>query len=68
MAGIQFFLREPVDITHGHVTYVDAPWALTSLTQAQFWAERDFADHYGDGNAVDCLSVDISDWDTPGEP
>ncbi|MDQ3758820.1 MAG: FAD-dependent oxidoreductase [Actinomycetota bacterium] len=66
MAGIQFYLRESVDITHGHVTYVDAPWALTSLTQAQFWAERDFPADYGDGEAVDCLSVDISDWDTPG--
>jgi uncharacterized protein with NAD-binding domain and iron-sulfur cluster len=66
MAGIQFYLRERVDITHGHVTYVDAPWALTSLTQAQFWAERDFPADYGDGSAVDCLSVDISDWDTPG--
>ena len=66
MVGIQFYLREKVDITHGHVTYVDAPWALTSLTQAQFWAERDFAADYGDGGAVDCLSVDISDWDTPG--
>ena len=27
---------------------------------------RDFARDYGDGTAVDCLSVDISDWDTPG--
>lgn len=66
MAGIQFYLRERIDITHGHVTYVDAPWALTSLTQAQFWPERDFPADYGDGEAVDCLSVDISDWDTPG--
>ena len=65
-SGIQFYLRKPVDITHGHVTFVDAPWALTALTQAQFWAERDFAADYGDGEAVDCLSVDISDWDTPG--
>ena len=66
MVGIQFYLRQPIDITHGHVTYVDAEWALTSLTQAQFWAERDFPADYGDGEAVDCLSVDISDWDTPG--
>ena len=66
MNGIQFYLRAPVDITHGHVTFVDAPWALTALTQAQFWADRDFARDYGDGTAVDCLSVDISDWDTPG--
>jgi uncharacterized protein with NAD-binding domain and iron-sulfur cluster len=66
MSGVQFFLRKRIDITAGHVTYVDSEWALTSLTQAQFWAERDFPADYGDGDAVDCLSVDISDWDTPG--
>ena len=66
MTGIQFFLTERIDITAGHVTYVDSKWALTSLTQAQFWPERDFPAHYGDGKAVDCLSVDISDWNTPG--
>ena len=66
MVGIQFFLTERIDITPGHVTYVDSKWRLTSLTQAQFWPERDFPAHYGDGKAVDCLSVDISDWNTPG--
>jgi uncharacterized protein with NAD-binding domain and iron-sulfur cluster len=66
MSGIQFFLRRRVELTRGHVTFVDAPWALTALTQAQFWPERDFAKDYGDGAAVDSLSVDISDWDTPG--
>jgi uncharacterized protein with NAD-binding domain and iron-sulfur cluster len=66
MNGIQFYLRRPIDLTHGHITFADAPWALTALTQAQFWAEREFAADYGDGTAVDCLSVDISDWDTPG--
>jgi len=66
MAGIQYFLTKRIDLTHGHLTYVDAEWALTSLTQAQFWPERDFAADYGDGGAVDCLSIDISDWDTPG--
>lgn len=66
MAGMQFYLRRKVDITHGHLTFLDAPWALTALTQGQFWGTRDFARDYGDGSAVDCLSVDISDWDTPG--
>src|SRR3954447_17331725 len=66
MAGIQFYLRRPADITRGHLTFLDSPWALTALTQAQFWARRDFARDYGDGTAVDCLSVDISDWDTKG--
>ena len=66
MNGIQFYLREPVDITHGHITFIDAPWALTALTQAQFWTERDFPREYGNGEFVDCFSIDISNWDAPG--
>jgi uncharacterized protein with NAD-binding domain and iron-sulfur cluster len=67
MNGIQFYLRRDVGLIRGHLTFVDAPWALTALTQAQFWKGNDaFARDYGDGAAVDCLSVDISDWDTPG--
>jgi uncharacterized protein with NAD-binding domain and iron-sulfur cluster len=66
MAGIQFYLRRDVGLIRGHLTFVDSPWALTALTQAQFWDDRDFPADYGDGAAVDCLSVDISDWDTPG--
>ena len=66
MNGIQFYLRRKVDIVNGHITFVDAPWALTALTQVQFWGGRDFRRDYGDGEVEDCLSVDISDWDTPG--
>src|SRR3954454_13288480 len=66
MAGIQFYLRRKVDITRGHLTFLDSEWALTALTQAQFWDRRDFPRDYGDGAAVDCFSVDVSDWDTPG--
>ena len=66
MNGIQFYLRKPLEITRGHVTFVDAPWALTALTQEQFWGGRQFERDYGDGTVVDCLSVDVSDWDTPG--
>ena len=66
MAGLQYYLREPVDITHGHITFIDAPWALTALTQGQFWAGRDVAGDYGDGSVKDILSVDISNWDAPG--
>src|SRR3954469_5740061 len=66
MNGIQFSLRKPLNIVRGHMTFIDAPWALTALTQGQFWADRKFTRDYGDGHVVDCLSVDISDWDTPG--
>ena len=65
MNGVMFYLRGPTPITHGHASYIDSPWALTSISQAQFWA-GDFAGAYGDGAAADCLSTIISDWETPG--
>ena len=65
MNGIQFFLREEIKLGRGHAAFVDSPWALTALTQAQFWRD-DFAASYGDGTAVDCLSVDVSNWEDPG--
>jgi uncharacterized protein with NAD-binding domain and iron-sulfur cluster len=66
MAGIQFYLKRPLNLVRGHMTFVDSQWALTGLTQRQFWARNDFARDFGDGQAVDCLSIDISDWDPPG--
>jgi uncharacterized protein with NAD-binding domain and iron-sulfur cluster len=66
MVGIQFFLRDHVDITKGHITFIDSPWSLTALTQGQFWADRTIPRDYGDGEVVDILSVDISNWDAPG--
>ncbi|MEU7767600.1 FAD-dependent oxidoreductase [Nocardia sp. NPDC049190] len=64
MNGIQFYLRRPTDISRGHTAYIDAPWSLTSIAQNQLW-NRKFTE-FGDGTVQDCLSVDISDWNTPG--
>ncbi|WP_433682000.1 hydroxysqualene dehydroxylase [Nocardia sp. CA-119907] len=64
MNGIQFYLRRPMDISRGHTAYIDAPWSLTSITQNQLWARK--LNEFGDGTVQDCLSVDISDWNTPG--
>ncbi|WP_251021875.1 FAD-dependent oxidoreductase [Streptomyces sp. ISL-98] len=66
MVGVQFYLRTRTPLVHGHVIHVDSPWALTSVSQAQFWKGRDFRSAYGDGEVADCLSVDISAWDKPG--
>jgi uncharacterized protein with NAD-binding domain and iron-sulfur cluster len=67
MVGAQYFLKEDVQLVRGHTFYPDSPWALTSISQAQFWTEGGaFRDRYGDGTAGGVLSVDISDWDTPG--
>ncbi|WP_034273186.1 hydroxysqualene dehydroxylase [Haloechinothrix halophila] len=64
MNGLMFYLKQPVPITPGHVNYVDSGWAITSISQAQFW-RRDFAT-YGDGTVSDCLSTILSDWTSPG--
>jgi uncharacterized protein with NAD-binding domain and iron-sulfur cluster len=66
MVGVQFYLNRKVDIAAGHIAFVDAPWSVTALTQAQFWKHRDFARDYGNGQVVECLSADVSDWDAPG--
>jgi uncharacterized protein with NAD-binding domain and iron-sulfur cluster len=66
MNGIQFYLRRQVPFVAGHMAYMDSPWSITSISQAQFWHGRDLARDYGDGQVKDVLSCDISDWDTPG--
>jgi len=65
MNGIQFFLRRDVRITRGHCLLLDSPWALTAISQPQFWPGFPLSG-YGDGRAKGLLSVDISDWDSPG--
>jgi len=64
MSGIQLYLHEDVPLVHGHAIYVDTPFALTSISQAQFW-DSPLAG-FGDGTVRGVLSVDISDWKTPG--
>lgn len=64
MTGLVFFLREPFPLVHGHVNYVDSPFAVTSISQQQFW-DVDLRG-YGDGQARESFSTILSDWDTPG--
>lgn len=66
MTGIQFYLTERAPLVHGHLNCIDSPWSLTAIQQAEHWTSRNFPADYGDGTAVDCLSVDISEWDKPG--
>ena len=65
MVGIQIFLTEDVDLAHGHTIYVDSPWALTSISQAQFWSGIDLS-QYGNGSVKGIISVDISEWEQKG--
>ena len=65
MNGIQFYFSQDVPLDHGHTLYADSPWALTSISQKQFWQQANLA-NYGDGRVAGLLSVDISDWDALG--
>jgi 15-cis-phytoene desaturase len=65
MNGIQFYLRNDVPLEFGHTIYADSPWAITSISQRQFWNQANLA-NYGKGQVGGILSVDISDWETPG--
>lgn len=65
MNGVQFYLNTDVKITHGHAIYVDTPWALTTVSQAQFWPDFPL-NKYGDGRVKGIISVDISEWDKKG--
>jgi uncharacterized protein with NAD-binding domain and iron-sulfur cluster len=65
MNGAQFYLTNDAPICNGHVIYIDSPWALTSISQHQFWTDVDLS-KYGDGKIKGILSVDISEWGEPG--
>ena len=65
MNGIMFYLDRDLPLVHGHTVYIDSPWALTSISQAQFWPAVEL-EEMGDGRVGGILSVDVSDWEAPG--
>jgi uncharacterized protein with NAD-binding domain and iron-sulfur cluster len=65
MNGLQYFLSEDVVINKGHVICSDSEWALTCISQVQFWEDYDITTK-GNNNIKGVLSVDISDWFTAG--
>ena len=65
MNGIQFYLRTDEPLADGHQVYLDSNWALTSISQRQFWRNADLS-QYGNGQVGGILSVDISNWTAVG--
>src|SRR3954447_26481394 len=64
MNGVMFYLARDVPLVNGHAIYIDSDWALTSISQRQFWHGYDFGG-VGDGRVGGILSVDVSDWAQP---
>ena len=65
MTGVQFYLNEVVDLNKGHIIFADSPWAITAISQSQFWPGFPM-DKFADGKIKTVLSCDVSDWTTPG--
>jgi uncharacterized protein with NAD-binding domain and iron-sulfur cluster len=65
MNGVMYYLATDVPLVRGHSIYIDSPWALTSISQEQFWEGVDLTT-MGNGTVHGILSVDVSDWTTPG--
>jgi 15-cis-phytoene desaturase len=65
MNGVMLYLRRDVPLVHGHSIYVDSPWALTSISQNQFWGGAQLGS-VGDVPVSGVLSVDVSNWENDG--
>jgi len=65
MNGVQFYLHRAVPSAHGHVIHIDTEWALTSISQLQFWRDVP-SELFRDSDVHGILSVDLSDWTAPG--
>ena len=65
MNGVHFYLDRDVPLVNGHAIYIDSEWALTSISQKQFWPDMDLS-RLGDGRVRGVLSIDVSEWQRPG--
>ncbi len=66
MNGIVYYLDRDLRGVRGHSIYIDTPWALTSISQPQFWQKQFQPGRLGDGRTRGILSVDVSDWEAIG--
>ncbi|MBS1666130.1 MAG: FAD-dependent oxidoreductase [Bacteroidetes bacterium] len=65
MTGVQYYLNEVVTLNHGHIIFADSPWAVTAISQSQFWPNFPMSE-FADGKVKTVLSCDVSNWDQPG--
>jgi 15-cis-phytoene desaturase len=65
MSGVQFYLSEDIRLLPGHLQLLDSEWALSIVSQPQFWGPN-FITRYGGGQVRGLLSVDLCDFETRG--
>jgi uncharacterized protein with NAD-binding domain and iron-sulfur cluster len=65
MNGVMLYLRNDEALVGGHTIYVNSPWALTSISQRQFWTRPNLGSVDG-AKVAGILSVDVSNWENAG--
>ncbi|HEY4325352.1 MAG TPA: FAD-dependent oxidoreductase [Mucilaginibacter sp.] len=65
MTGVQYYLNEVVTLNEGHIIFSDSPWAVTAISQSQFWTGFPM-DQFADGKVKTILSCDVSEWGEKG--
>jgi 15-cis-phytoene desaturase len=60
MSGVMYYLRSDSRMASGHIIYLDSAWAITSISQNQFWARK--VQSYGKERVQGIVSAIISDW------
>jgi uncharacterized protein with NAD-binding domain and iron-sulfur cluster len=61
MGGIQFYLKQSIDISEGHLVCMDSEWSLTAIEQTQFWPDIRIPKE-----VRSIVSVDVAAWDRKG--
>src|SRR5262249_27847541 len=65
MTGVQFYLNAEVTLNKGHIIFSDSPWAITAISQSQFWKSFPMSE-FADGEVKTILSCDVSEWGEVG--
>jgi uncharacterized protein with NAD-binding domain and iron-sulfur cluster len=65
LGGLAIYLKTPaLALAKAHIC-VGQPWSIAVTSYRAVW-NQDFAEHYGDGDVKEYLSVDIPNWTAPG--
>jgi hypothetical protein len=59
LSGVQFFFDRSFSAINGHVYFIDAPWALSSVNSQIFWRRKPVLSRDG---YVSIMSVDVGAW------
>lgn len=59
LSGVQFFFDRSFSAINGHVYFIDAPWALSSVNSHIFWRRKPVLSR---DSYVSIMSVDVGAW------